>query len=67
MRVESLDQLAQTIAAVDPETPFPPAGVRVSRGKSGGTQKVALPEGYLDHLDDSTPPGPEAETADSGG
>ena len=67
MRVESLDQLAETIAAVDPQTPFPPAAVRVSRGKSGGTQKVALPEGYLDHLEDTTPPGPEAETADSGG
>jgi nifR3 family TIM-barrel protein len=67
MRVESLDQLAETIASVDPRTPFPPAAVRVSRGKSGGTQKVALPEGYLDHLEDATPPGPEAETADSGG
>ncbi len=67
MRVESLDQLAETVATVDSQTPFPPAGVRVSRGKSGGTQKVALPEGYLDHLDDATPPGPEAETADSGG
>ena len=27
------------------------------RGKTGGTQKVALPEGYLDHLDDDTAPG----------
>ena len=67
MRVESLDQLEETIAVVDPLTPFPPAGVRVARGKSAGTQKVALPEGYLDHLEDATPPGPEAESADSGG
>ncbi len=67
MRVESLDQLAETIATVDPQTPFPPAAVRVSRGKSGGTQRVALPEGYLDALEDATPPGPEAESADSGG
>ncbi|MEO5761706.1 MAG: tRNA dihydrouridine synthase DusB [Vicinamibacteria bacterium] len=67
MRVESVDQLAETISVVDPQTPFPPAGVRVSRGKSGGTQRVALPEGYLDNLNDATPPGPEAETADSGG
>jgi len=28
---------------------------------------VALPEGYLDHLDDDTPPGVLAEAADSGG
>jgi nifR3 family TIM-barrel protein len=67
MRVESLAQLEETITTVDPQTPFPPAAVRVSRGKSGGTQKVALPEGYLDHLEDATPPGPEAESADSGG
>jgi nifR3 family TIM-barrel protein len=67
MRVESLEQLEETIAVVDPLTPFPPAAVRVARGKSAGTQKVALPEGYLDHLEDATPPGPEAESADSGG
>ncbi len=67
MRVESLDQLEATIATVDPRTPFPPAAVRVSRGKSGGTQRVALPEGYLDDLQNATPPGPEAESADSGG
>ena len=67
MRVETLDQLAEAIADVDPLTPFPQAAVRVVRGKSGGTQKVALPEGYLDNLHDCTPPGPEAESADSGG
>ena len=41
--------------------------MRVPRGKTGGTQKVALPEGYLDDLDDATPPPVEAEAADSGG
>ena len=41
--------------------------MRVKRGKKGGTQRVALPEGYLDDLESSTPPGPAAETADSGG
>ena len=55
------------LAAVDRALPFPPEAMRVPRGKTGGTQKVALPEGYLDHLDDDTVPGPEAETADSGG
>lgn len=29
--------------------------------------KVALPEGYLDHLDHDTSPGVAAEAADSGG
>ena len=41
--------------------------MRVPRGKTGGTQRVALPEGYLDALDDDTPPGILAEAADSGG
>ena len=44
-----------------------PDAVRVPRGKSAGTQKVALPEGYLDDLEDATPPGVLAEAADSGG
>ena len=47
--------------------PYPPEAMRVPRGKTGGTQKVALPEGYLDRFDDDVPPGAEAETADSGG
>jgi hypothetical protein len=39
----------------------------VPRGKTSGTQKVSLPPGYLDSLDDDTPPGILAEAADSGG
>ncbi len=42
--------------------------MRMKRGKRSGTQRVALPEGYLDdRYEDATPPGPEAESADSGG
>ena len=48
-------------------SPSRPSAMRVPRGKTAGTQKVALPDGYLDTLDDATPPGAEAETADSGG
>ena len=64
--------LAQThgkeaLGGVDRALPFPPEAMRVARGKSGGVQKVALPDGYLDDLDDATPPGPAAEAADSGG
>jgi hypothetical protein len=55
------------LAGIDPSHPFPPEAMRVPRGKTGGIQKVALPEGYLDDLDDATPPGAEAEAADSGG
>jgi nifR3 family TIM-barrel protein len=67
MQVLGLDELADVLSVVDRALPYPPAAMRVPRGKTGGTQKVALPEGYLDHLDDDTSPGAEAETADSGG
>lgn len=67
MRVATLAGLREALADVDRGQPFPPDAIRVPRGKSGGTQKVALPPGYLDHLDDATPPGADAETADSGG
>jgi nifR3 family TIM-barrel protein len=67
MHVTRYDALVQELAGIDRALPFPPEAMRVPRGKSGGTQKVSLPEGYLDHLDDATPPSPLAETADSGG
>jgi nifR3 family TIM-barrel protein len=67
MRVTTLDGLEEALAGVERALPFPPEAMRVARGKSGGVQKVALPDGYLDDLDDATPPGPAAEAADSGG
>jgi len=67
MRVKTLSELEETLSTVDRTHPFPPEAIRVPRGKTAGTQKVALPEGYLDHLNDETPPGVEAEAADSGG
>ena len=67
MQVHRLDELATVLAGIDREMPFPPEAIRAQRGKTGGTQKVVLPEGYLDDLDDDTPPCVEAEAADSGG
>jgi nifR3 family TIM-barrel protein len=67
MHVTRLAELEEVLATVERRQPFPPDAMRVPRGKSGGTQKVALPEGYLDDLDDATPPGALAEVADSGG
>ncbi len=67
MQVTRIDALARVLASVDRAQPFPPDAMRVPRGKTAGTQRVALPEGYLDHLDDDTPPGVLAELADSGG
>ncbi len=67
MQVTALAELEDVLGAVDRSLPFPPEAMRVPRGKTAGTQKVALPEGYLDHLDDDIAPGIEAEAADSGG
>jgi nifR3 family TIM-barrel protein len=67
MRVSTLPQLDEVLAGADRTLSFPAEAMRVGRGKRGGTQRVALPEGYLDHLQDDTPPGVEAEVADSGG
>jgi nifR3 family TIM-barrel protein len=55
-RMDSLEEMRAALAEVDPATPFPAAALRVNRAKRGGTQKVRLPEGYLDDLEDDTPP-----------
>jgi nifR3 family TIM-barrel protein len=67
MQVARLADFAALGREVDPDEPFPAAAARAARGKSGPPQKVALPHGYLEDLEDATPPGPEAEEADSGG
>lgn len=64
MRVETLAGLEAALAALDANEAFPIGSMRVPRGKTAGTQKVALPDGFLDHLDDDTPP--EAETLEDG-
>jgi nifR3 family TIM-barrel protein len=67
MHVDSLARLRAVLAELDPEERFPPGAVRVPRGKTSGTQTVALPEGYLDSLDDDTPPEAETEADGDGG
>ncbi|HVQ29571.1 MAG TPA: tRNA dihydrouridine synthase DusB [Vicinamibacteria bacterium] len=67
MQVTQYAEFEAILAGIERSLPFPPDAMRVPRGKTAGTQKVALPEGYLEHLDDAVPPGAEAEAADSGG
>jgi nifR3 family TIM-barrel protein len=67
MRVATLAELESVLSSADRTQPFPPEAMRVPRGKTAGRQTVALPAGYLDDLDDETPPGVAAEAADSGG
>ncbi len=67
IRVRTLDELHAILATVDRDDPFPLTASRIPRGKRGGTQRVALPAGYLDDLADATPPGAEAEQDGDGG
>ncbi len=67
MQVSTLRELDEALAGLDPNEPFPPSAMRVPRGKSGGTQSVSLPYGYLDDRNDATPPEEAAELGLSGG
>jgi nifR3 family TIM-barrel protein len=67
MRVETLDDLGRILDGLDGSQRFPKEAMRVPRGKKAGTQRVVLPEGYLDDPDDATPPPADAEDATSGG
>jgi nifR3 family TIM-barrel protein len=67
MKIETLDDLHRLFCDVDRSQPFPPSAMRVVRGKATGVQKVCLPEGFLDNLDDDTPsPGADEDTGDGG-
>jgi tRNA-dihydrouridine synthase len=65
IRIESLDELRAILAGIDASVPFPAHAMRLPRGKRGGTQRVALPDGYLDDLADATPPAAELAVAEA--
>jgi nifR3 family TIM-barrel protein len=52
MRATTVAELSSVLAALDRDQPYPEQAIRARRCKRGGTQKVALPPGYLDALDD---------------
>ena len=56
MGIRTLDDLRRIANMLNRTEPFPPSAMRVPRGKSAGTQSVSLPQGYLDDLDDASPP-----------
>jgi nifR3 family TIM-barrel protein len=65
-RVSSIGEMTAALAELDADEPFPQSALRAPRGKSGRAQtRVALPHGYLDHLDDDTPPGSPHDEAES--
>jgi nifR3 family TIM-barrel protein len=63
--VESLDQLDELLAQLDPEEPFP-AEADGPRGRQGSPGRVVLPEHWLDDPDDASVPA-GAELEHSGG
>jgi hypothetical protein len=67
MHVSSITELEGVLSDIDRDEPYPKDAAANRRGKRAGTQKVVLPAGYLDNLDDDTPPGPDAEDPHSGG
>lgn len=67
MRVETWMDLRNLLETVDRAQPFPPSAMRVVRGKATGIQKVALPLGYLNNLDDDSPlSGSDIDPGDGG-
>jgi nifR3 family TIM-barrel protein len=69
VHVTTFAELAENLARTEPAAPFPPDAMRVPRGKTSGRQRVQLPEGYLEQLDDDVPPSEEVAEAEelSGG
>ncbi len=47
-RVGSLKALRELLSQMPPDAPYPEAALRVRRGKTGRTQTVSLPQGYLE-------------------
>ena len=66
-KINSIDELDHLIAALDPTLVVVPGGERIRRGHTNGPIRVILPEGYLDNLDDATPPDDGHVMALSGG
>lgn len=65
-QLDSLDELDQLLERLNPDEAFPRSVLRIPRGKDGRQQNVALPQGYLTHRDDDTPPTDDYTGADGG-
>ena len=65
--ISTLAELDDLIAALDPAITLVDGGERIRRGHTNGPIRVALPDGYLDHLDDVTVPDDSHVMALSGG
>ena len=66
-QIGSLAELDDLLALLDPALTVVPGGERIRRGHTNGPIRVVLPHGYLDDLDDATPPDDGHVMALSGG
>jgi nifR3 family TIM-barrel protein len=55
-RVDTLEDVERCLALLDPQERFPVTALRAHRAKGSKTQRVSLPEGYLQDRDDDRPP-----------
>jgi nifR3 family TIM-barrel protein len=65
--ISTIGELEDLIAQVDPTITIVEGGERIRRGHTNGPIRVALPDGYLDHLDDDTVPDDDTVMSLSGG
>jgi nifR3 family TIM-barrel protein len=64
--VSSLAELDSLVARLDLDQPYPADVLGLPRGRTTGQRRVALPEGWLDDVDDCSVPA-DAEVGISGG
>ncbi len=67
VQIKTYADLQHILSQVNRDERFPLNKLRTPRGKRRKKQKVSLPVGFLDDLDDPTPPCAAAESVASGG
>jgi len=67
MSTEQLSELEDLLNELPADQSYPLEAAARPRGKSGRQKSVALPDGYLQNLDDDSPPDSDAEDPTSGG
>ncbi len=67
MQVQTFEGLQNALADIDRDQPYPERAHLIRRGKKSGTQRVILPEGFLENRLDPTPLDGSAECDTSGG
>jgi len=65
--IRTVADVERELGAIAPDAVLPVTAFRLARGKSGGMQTVALPDGFLDDLGDDTPPVAAAGVIADGG